>query len=103
MQSADSLRFNGERNPALGYELKVIGASFNTANQGKVVPEALAGQAGVYVLRVESIGSTPVQVGNLEDQRRTLQLQARQAVQYRPPTEALKKTADIKDNRAKFF
>lgn len=103
VQSADSLRFNGERNPALGYELKVIGASFNTANQGKVVPEALAGQAGVYVLRVESIGSTPVQVGNLEDQRRTLQLQARQAVQYRPPTEALKKTADIKDNRAKFF
>lgn len=103
VQSVDSLRFNGERNPALGYELKVIGASFNTANQGKVVPEALEGQAGVYVLRVESIGSTPVQVGNLEDQRRTLQMQARQAVQYRPPTEALKKTADIEDNRARFF
>jgi peptidyl-prolyl cis-trans isomerase D len=103
VQTADSLRFNGERNPALGYELKVLGAAFNPANNGKVVPEALEGQAGVYVLRVDNIGTTSVLAGSIEDQRNALQMQARQTMQYRPPTEVLKKSAEIKDNRAKFY
>ncbi len=103
VQTADSLRFSGERNPALGYESKVLGAAFNPTNQGKVVPEALEGQAGVYVLRVESIGSTPVIAGSTEEQRQALQMQARQTMQYRPPTEVLKKNAKIKDNRATFY
>jgi peptidyl-prolyl cis-trans isomerase D len=103
LQTVDSLRFNGERNPALGYELKVLGAAFNPDNRGKVVPEALEGQAGVYALRVNNVGTTAVMAGSIEDQRRNLQLQARQSMQYRPPTEVLKKSADIKDNRAKFY
>jgi peptidyl-prolyl cis-trans isomerase D len=103
VQNVDSLRFNGERNPALGYELKVLGAAFNPANKGKVVSEALEGQAGVYVLRVDNIGTTPVMTGSLEEQRQMLQMQARQGLQYRPPTEVLKTSADIKDNRAKFY
>ena len=103
IQRVDSLRFNGERNPALGYELRVLGAAFNPDNKGKVVPEALEGQAGVYVLRVENVGTTPVMAGNIEQQRQMLQMQARQGMQYRPPTDVLKKTATIKDNRAKFY
>ncbi len=103
VQNVDSLRFNGERNPALGYELRVLGAAFNPANKGKVVPEALEGQAGVYVLRVDNVGTTPVMAGDIDQQRQMLQMQARQGMQYRPPTEVLKETADIKDNRAKFF
>jgi peptidyl-prolyl cis-trans isomerase D len=103
IQNVDSLRFNGERNPALGYELKVLGAAFNPANKGKVVTEALEGQAGVYVLRVNNVGTTPVMTGSIEEQRTMLQMQARQAMMYRPPTETLKESAEIKDNRAKFY
>jgi hypothetical protein len=32
-----------------------------------------------------------------------MQAQARQMMQYRPPTEVLRKSAKIEDNRAKFF
>lgn len=103
VQLADSLRFNGERNPALGYELKVLGAAFNPDNRGKVVPEAIEGQAGVYALRVDNVSSTASLAGSLDDQRQALVAQARQGLQYRPPTEVLKKSADIKDNRAKFY
>jgi peptidyl-prolyl cis-trans isomerase D len=103
VQTADSLRFNGERNPALGYESKVLGAAFNPANAGKLVPEALVGQAGVYVVRVDAVSTTPVMAGSIEEQRSTMQAQARQMMQYRPPTEVLRKSAKIEDNRAKFF
>lgn len=103
VQTADSLRFNGNRNPALGYEGKVIGAAFNPTNKGKVVPEALAGQAGVYVIRVDNVGTTPVEAANIEEQRKALQMQARQSMQYRSPLYALRKASKIKDNRANFY
>lgn len=103
VQTTDSLRFNGERNPALGYEGKVLGAAFNPDNRGKVVPDAIEGQAGVYALRVDNVTSTAVMAGNIEEQRKALVAQARQTMQYRPPTEVLKKSASIKDNRAKFY
>jgi len=102
VQAADSLRFNGQ-NAMLGFESKVIGAVFNTTNTGKVVPEAIEGQAGVYVLRVESINSTPIQNASIEEQRTMLQAQVKQNMMYRSPIEALKASADIKDNRSKFY
>ncbi|HZF64157.1 MAG TPA: peptidylprolyl isomerase, partial [Chitinophagaceae bacterium] len=103
VQTADSLRFNGRSNPVLGFESKVIGASFNPANKGKVVPEALSGQAGVYLVRVDAIGTTPVEVAGIEAQRNMLTMQARQMMAYRSPVIALRKAAKIKDNRAAFF
>jgi peptidyl-prolyl cis-trans isomerase D len=96
---ADSLRFNGN-NPALGFESRVIGAAFNPENKGKVVPEAIEGQSGVYVLRVEAISATAIDNANVQDQRNALRQQARQSVN---PMEGLKAGADIKDYRAKFF
>ena len=103
VQTTDSLRFTGRSNPVLGYEVKVIGAVFNPANKGKVVPEALDGQAGVYVVRVDNISTTPVDVAAITEQRKILQMQARQAMQYRSPLLALRKAAKIKDNRADFY
>jgi peptidyl-prolyl cis-trans isomerase D len=103
VQTADSLRFNGNRNPALGYEGKVLGATFNPANKGKVIPEPLEGQAGVYVLRVDNVGTTPVDVAGLDQQRATLEMQARQTMAYRSPMYALRKAATIKDYRSKFY
>ncbi|HVG13276.1 MAG TPA: peptidylprolyl isomerase, partial [Flavisolibacter sp.] len=102
IQVADSLRFNGS-NAAFGFESKVIGASFNPAYKGKVVPEAIEGQSGVFILRVDNQASTPVQSGSIEEQRAMLQMQTRQQAMYRSPLEALKNAAKIKDNRAKFF
>jgi len=104
VQTADSLRFaNNRTNPVLGYESKVIGAAFNSGNKGKVVPEALEGQAGVYIIRVENISTTPVDVAGIEEQRRMMEMQAKQAMAYRSPILALRKAASIKDNRAKFY
>ncbi len=102
LQVADSLRFNGA-NSAFGFEPKVIGASFNQAYKGKVIPEAIEGQSGVFVVRVDALSTTPVQSGSIEEQRSMLQMQARQQAMYRSPLEALKNAAKIKDNRSKFF
>ena len=102
IQVADSLRFNGA-NAVFGYEGKVIGAIFNPANKGKVVPEAIEGQSGVYVVRVDAINTTPIQTAGVEQQRDMLKQQARQGLMYRNPIQALQEAADITDNRAKFY
>ncbi|RYZ20374.1 MAG: peptidylprolyl isomerase [Chitinophagaceae bacterium] len=100
--SADSLHFNGN-NAALGFEYKVIGAAFNPANKGKVVNEAIEGQAGVYVLRVDNISAVAIPSASVEAQRPMLTMQARQQAQGANNLEALKTAASIKDNRAKFY
>ena len=104
IQTADSLRLSNTQNPALGFEMKVIGAAFNPANKGKVVPEAIEGQSGVYVIRVDNLSATPVQSADIEEQRRSLEMQMRQQMMYRNnPADVLKKAADIEDKRAKFY
>jgi peptidyl-prolyl cis-trans isomerase D len=103
VQVADSLSFGGARNAALGYELKVVGAAFNPANKGKVVPEALEGQAGVYVVQVNNVSAVAQGAADINTQRQMLEMQARQQMMYRSPLQALRKSADIEDNRAKFY
>lgn len=109
VQTLDSVRFSGANN-MLGYEPKVLGAAFNPANKGKVVTDAIPGQAGVYVIRVDNTTTVPVETASIEDQRKMLETQTRQRfmqqMQYgggNPFIEPLKKNAEIKDNRAKFF
>ena len=105
--TADSLKFIGS-NAALGFEQRVIGAAFNTENRGKVVPEAIEGQSGVYVIRVNNVGTTPVQVAGIEEQRKQMIAQVKGMMQYRAqmgqgPVDALRKAADIDDNRVNFY
>lgn len=95
IETIDSLRMTGSNN-LLGYEPRVTGAVFNPANKGKVVPEAIEGQSGVYVVKVENITTTPVTAGSVAEQRKS---QADQKKQTANPLDALKKTAKIKDNR----
>jgi peptidyl-prolyl cis-trans isomerase D len=99
VQPADSIRFSG--GSALGYETKVLGALFNPANKGKVCPEGIVGQAGVYAIRVDAIFTGPVDNADIDNQRKMLEMQARQ--QFRSPVEVLQKKAEIKDYRAKFY
>ncbi|ANE51777.1 peptidylprolyl isomerase [Flavisolibacter tropicus] len=102
IQNVDSLHFAGP-NSALGFESKVIGAVFNAANKGKVVADAIEGQSGVFIVRVNNTATAPIGNANVDEQRRMMVMQARQAMMYRSPIEALKQNADIKDNRAKFY
>jgi peptidyl-prolyl cis-trans isomerase D len=107
VQTLDSIRFSGDRQ--LGYEPKVLGAAFNPANKGKVVTQPLAGTSGVFVIRVENVGTTPVEGASIEDQRKMLEMQAQQGLMnqmqrgFNPIIETLKQDAKIKDNRAKFY
>jgi peptidyl-prolyl cis-trans isomerase D len=112
VDKADSLRFLGG-STSLGFEPKVIGASFNPANTGKTVTEPLEGQTAVYLLRVESLGATPVASGTIEEQKASFEARARQTAmggmsmyggQQPPPHVAvLRKQAKIKDKRSDFY
>ncbi|MFZ9386414.1 MAG: peptidylprolyl isomerase [Chitinophagaceae bacterium] len=95
IETADSLRMSANNN-TLGYEPRVTGAIFNSNNKGKVVPEVIEGQSGVYVIKVEGVTTTPVTAGSVADQRKT-QIDARK--NSANPLEALKKMATIKDFR----
>jgi peptidyl-prolyl cis-trans isomerase D len=99
VQAADSIRFSG--GGALGYENKVLGAVFNPANKGKVVAEGIAGQMGVYAIRVDNTFTGAVDNAGIEQQRQMLEMQGRQ--QMRSPVDILQKKAEIKDYRAKFY
>lgn len=99
VQPADSVRFGG--GGALGYETKVLGALFNPANKGKVVQEPIAGQMGVYAIRVDNTFTGVVDNAGIEQQRQMLEMQSRQ--QQQSPVSLLQKRAKIKDNRAKFY
>jgi peptidyl-prolyl cis-trans isomerase D len=107
VQILDSLRLNGGRN--FGYEPKVLGAVFNSANKGKVVTQPIVGLNGVFVIRIEDQTTTPVDVANIDEQRKQLETQTKnqmmQQMQYgaNPILEPLKKSATIKDYRAKFY
>jgi len=107
IEVADSLRISGGQNPSLGFEPRVIGAAFNAANTGKVVNAAIPGMNGVYVVRVEQQGTTPVTAGDLQEQRKARTEQAKQALnnQYSPnnPVGILRNAAEIKDYRSKRY
>ncbi|HET9826853.1 MAG TPA: peptidylprolyl isomerase [Chitinophagaceae bacterium] len=115
IQTADSLRFSGGNNP-IAYELKVVGAAFNPANKGKVVPEPIDGRYGsVYAIRVDNVSATAVENADVNAQAKSLAAQGRMSVlmsnqyaqlgygQQYDPAAVLRKAATIRDNRNKFY
>jgi len=101
IESADSLRITGTSSPLVAGEPKVIGAAFNPANKGKVVNQVIAGNSGIYVIRVDNVTATSIGDANVANQRKTQYEQAKQNRAY--PQQALMEAADIRDNRAKVF
>lgn len=101
VETADSIHFSGSAN-SLGFEPKVIGASFNKANINKVIPEAIAGSQGVYVVKVENITNTPAVSSNIDDDRKMRYMQAKQQAAFQS-LQALREAATIKDYRSKFY
>lgn len=101
IETADSLRFAGARPASLSSETRVIGAAFNMQNKGKVVPQALEGAEGVYVLRVDDISATANTDSNVAEQRKAQYQQAKMRGSY-PPL-ALREAATIKNNLSKVY
>jgi peptidyl-prolyl cis-trans isomerase D len=100
---ADStLTFQAQIINGIGNEPRVAGAAFNKEYQTKVSP-AFAGNTGVFVIKVNNVSSkVPVspEIGKIqmnEELQKNIQAALGQSFQ------ALKKTADIKDNRSRFF
>ena len=108
IENADSIRMTSRGGAtALSFEPRVLGAVFNPANKGKVVPEALEGNSGVYVVLVESVSATAVTDANVADQRKLLAEQGKRVIsdQRSPgyPVNALRKAATIKDKRTERY
>ena len=98
--TADSVRIGGARGLV---DPKVLGAIFNNANKGKVVPEPIAGNDAVYLIRVDDLTTTPV-AANIESQKEILRNSGRQRQNfYSNPAVILKKTAKIRDNRKNIY
>jgi peptidyl-prolyl cis-trans isomerase D len=103
IEVADSIRMTGALTGAFGYEPRVTGAAFNPNNKGKVVSEPIEGLSGVFVIKVENVGTTPVVQGDVNSIRQSRYQQALQAYsnQYSPnnPISVLRSAATIKDKR----
>ena len=91
-----SLTFTASIINGIGNEPKVIGAAFNKAYESKV-SEPIEGNNGVYVIKVNSTGTKTVDVPSA-DKTKTMAQQLSYGW-----FEALKKLADIKDERSKHF
>jgi peptidyl-prolyl cis-trans isomerase D len=97
--NADSVRFSSPFIPNVGQEPKVIGAAFNKAYQS-AVSAPIAGNGGVFVLKTEAISAVPDAGLNADEQRKMMMQQMRQSAGFRA-VDALRKAANVKDERSK--
>ena len=100
---ADStLTFNAAIINGIGNEPKVAGASFNKDYQSKPSP-AIEGNTGVFFIKVNSINKKPAAPDSIAVQQRNMKVNQAMQSALGKSFEALKKIADIKDKRSKFF
>jgi peptidyl-prolyl cis-trans isomerase D len=102
IQKADSISFSSPFIPNVGQEPKVIGSSFNKQLIGKPASAPIAGNGGVFVIKVENVFAKSNPNADIRQLQFSGQQQERSIISYRA-LESLKKIAKIKDNRAKFF
>ena len=100
---ADStLTFNAAIINGIGNEPKVAGASFNKEFQTKSSP-AIEGNTGVFFVKINSINPKPQPPDSIARQQRNMKVNQAMQSALGKSFEALKKIADIKDKRSKFF
>jgi peptidyl-prolyl cis-trans isomerase D len=107
IEMIDSLRIKGPQTTqsarSIESESRLIGAAFNPANRGKVVPQVIEGTSAVYVVRVDNVTATAVGDANVAEQRKTRYQMGKQQAMGRSPIQVLRDAATIKDWRIKFF
>jgi len=100
---ADStLTFQAEIINGIGHEPKVAGAAFNKDYQSKVSP-AFAGNSGVFVIKVNSVAAKATVSPELEKLQMNEENSKDTQAALGQSFSALKKIANIQDNRSRFF
>ena len=81
----------------------MIGAAFNKVNQAKI-SDPIAGNGGVFVIKTENIRAVPNAALDADEMRQSV-LQQQQNAIANPQVllSIIRKSADIKDNRHRFF
>lgn len=100
VQSVDSVSFVSPMINGVGFEPKVGGFAFATSNLNKV-SAPVAGNSGVFVLKVSSVTANPT-MGGFDNVKGTLEQQLKNSAAG-GSIGALKKRASIVDKRAKFM
>ncbi len=99
VDTARNVTFNATFIPNLGVEPKVVGQAF-IMDQGQT-SEPIIGKSGVYVVNVIR-KPTPGQATNIPQLRRNISAPIRSQVPGQL-IQAMKKNADIEDNRSRFY
>ncbi|HEU4553126.1 MAG TPA: SurA N-terminal domain-containing protein [Chitinophaga sp.] len=102
VQKAEGINFGTPFVPSLGFEPKVVGASFNKSWGTAKVSAPIEGTAGVYVLKVDSYQPASQPVQDLNTQRAAYEQNIKSQLDQQL-FDVLKKQSDIEDNRGKFF
>ncbi|MGI8581090.1 MAG: peptidylprolyl isomerase [Chitinophagaceae bacterium] len=97
-----TLTFNAAIINGVGNEPKVAGAAFNKEYQTKSSP-AIEGNTGVFFIKVISINTKPQPPAAVAQQQRSMKANQVMQAALGKSFEALKKIADVKDKRSKFF
>ena len=98
---ADSISFLSPFIPGVGQESKVSGVAFDTRNKGKV-SEPIAGNTAVFLVKNESVGMKPSTEADYK-MRRIQMEQSLKGSFANKLTDALRKSATVKDNRIDFY
>jgi peptidyl-prolyl cis-trans isomerase D len=103
VQRIDTVQFSSPFIPNVGQELKVIGAAFNKENQSKI-SDPIAGNGGVFVIKTENVRAVPNAAFDADEMRLSV-LQQQQNAIANPQVllSIIRKSANIKDNRYRFF
>ena len=99
VQKLDSIGYAFSMLANVGNEPRVIGAAFNKSLVNKI-SEPIAGNSGVFVISVNALGAKPAQQDPTLYKDETLQ--RLRNVMFRTNV-ALRKAANIKDNRSKVY
>ena len=102
VQKADSVLFSSPSLPYAGLEPKVVGASFDKSLAGKAISQPIAGNAGVFLIKVNNVSAISNPNADIQQQRAMLYQQQRSTIGYSLP-DYLRKLATIKDDRGKFY
>jgi peptidyl-prolyl cis-trans isomerase D len=102
VQKADSVLFSSPTLPYAGLEPKVVGASFDKSLAGKPVSQPIAGNAGVFLIKVENVSAVSNPNADVQQQRTMMYQQQRSGIGFNL-MESLRKQANIKDDRGKFY
>ena len=97
-----SITFNSVLINNIGQESKIIGASFNKEYQTRV-SSPIIGKTGVYLIKVNSIGTKTPDTPEVIVQMRTEHLTQLRNSATANWFDGLKKKASVTDNRSKFF